>query len=159
MIFAKMPTEKEISKNETLNISPSLVRIFITNAIRIGFTHSLWSVYFWHTCFCLLSQNVKQGRSNISIRSAPILPFSTNTILPQLSLLLCKFNNNTKSLRIFSTTIVLFLHAALQWISIIIHNLRSGIFDTLLATIHLPFCVIHTFVPFGIGVPSAIGII
>ena len=69
---------------------------------------------FWHTCFCLLSQNVKQGRSNISIRSAPILPFSTNTILPQLSLLLCKFNNNTKSLRIFSTTIVLFLHAVLQ---------------------------------------------
>lgn len=63
----------------------------------------------------LLSQNVKQGRSNISIRSAPILPFSTNTILPQLSLLLCKFNNNTKSLRIFSTTIVLFLLAALQW--------------------------------------------
>ena len=114
MIFAKMPTEKEISKNETLNISPSPVRIFITNAIRIGFTHSLWSVYFWHTCFCLLSQNVKQGRSNISIRSAPILPFSTNTILSQLSLLLCKFNNNTKSLRIFSTTIVLFLHAVLQ---------------------------------------------
>lgn len=35
MIFAKMPTEKEISKNETLNISPSPVRIFITNAIRI----------------------------------------------------------------------------------------------------------------------------
>lgn len=34
-IFAKMPTEKEISKNETLNISPSPVRIFITNAIRI----------------------------------------------------------------------------------------------------------------------------
>lgn len=33
--FAKMPTEKEISKNETLNISPSPVRIFITNAIRI----------------------------------------------------------------------------------------------------------------------------
>jgi hypothetical protein len=30
-----MPTEKEISKNETLNISPSPVRIFITNAIRI----------------------------------------------------------------------------------------------------------------------------
>lgn len=26
---------KEISKNETLNISPSPVRIFITNAIRI----------------------------------------------------------------------------------------------------------------------------
>ena len=35
MIFAKMPTEKEISKNETLNISPYPVRIFITNAIRI----------------------------------------------------------------------------------------------------------------------------
>ena len=35
MIFAKMPTEKEISKNETFNISPSPVRIFITNAIRI----------------------------------------------------------------------------------------------------------------------------
>ena len=35
MIFAKMPTEKEISKNETLNIGPSPVRIFITNAIRI----------------------------------------------------------------------------------------------------------------------------
>ena len=35
MIFAKMPTEKEISKNETLNISPSPVRIFITNAIWI----------------------------------------------------------------------------------------------------------------------------
>ena len=35
LIFAKMPTEKEISKNETLNISPSPVRIFITNAIRI----------------------------------------------------------------------------------------------------------------------------
>ena len=35
MIFEKMPTEKEISKNETLNISPSPVRIFITNAIRI----------------------------------------------------------------------------------------------------------------------------
>ena len=35
MIFAKMPMEKEISKNETLNISPSLVNIFITNAIRI----------------------------------------------------------------------------------------------------------------------------
>lgn len=35
MIFAKMPTEKEISKNETLNISPSPVHIFITNAIRI----------------------------------------------------------------------------------------------------------------------------
>ena len=35
MIFAKMPTEKEISKNEILNISPSPVRIFITNAIRI----------------------------------------------------------------------------------------------------------------------------
>ena len=35
MIFAKMPTETEISKNETLNISPSPVRIFITNAIRI----------------------------------------------------------------------------------------------------------------------------
>lgn len=35
MIFAKMPTGKEISKNETLNISPSPVRIFITNAIRI----------------------------------------------------------------------------------------------------------------------------
>ena len=35
MIFAKMPTEKEISKNETLNIDPSPVRIFITNAIRI----------------------------------------------------------------------------------------------------------------------------
>lgn len=35
MVFAKMPTEKEISKNETLNISPSLVHIFITNAIRI----------------------------------------------------------------------------------------------------------------------------
>lgn len=33
--FAKMPTETEISKNETLNISPSPVRIFITNAIRI----------------------------------------------------------------------------------------------------------------------------
>lgn len=33
--FAKMPTEKEISKNETLNISPSPVRIFITNAIWI----------------------------------------------------------------------------------------------------------------------------
>lgn len=33
--FAKMPTEKEISKNETLNIGPSPVRIFITNAIRI----------------------------------------------------------------------------------------------------------------------------
>ena len=28
-------TEKEISKNETLNIGPSPVRIFITNAIRI----------------------------------------------------------------------------------------------------------------------------
>ena len=27
MIFAKMPTEKEISKNETLNISPSPVQI------------------------------------------------------------------------------------------------------------------------------------
>ena len=35
MIFAKMPTEKEISTNETLNISPSPVRIFITNAIRM----------------------------------------------------------------------------------------------------------------------------
>ena len=35
MIFAKMPTEKEISMNETLNISPSPVHIFITNAIRI----------------------------------------------------------------------------------------------------------------------------
>ena len=35
MIFAKMPTETEISKNGTLNISPSPVRIFITNAIRI----------------------------------------------------------------------------------------------------------------------------
>ena len=35
MIFAKIPTEKEILKNETLNISPSPVRIFITNAIRI----------------------------------------------------------------------------------------------------------------------------
>ena len=35
MIFAKMPMEKEISKNETLNISPSPVRIFITNSIRI----------------------------------------------------------------------------------------------------------------------------
>ena len=35
LIFAKMPTEKEISKNEILNISPSPVRIFITNAIRI----------------------------------------------------------------------------------------------------------------------------
>ncbi len=35
MIFEKMPTEKEFSKNETLNISPSPVRIFITNAIRI----------------------------------------------------------------------------------------------------------------------------
>lgn len=33
--FAKMPTETEISKNGTLNISPSPVRIFITNAIRI----------------------------------------------------------------------------------------------------------------------------
>lgn len=33
--FCKMPTEKEISKNETLNIGPSPVRIFITNAIRI----------------------------------------------------------------------------------------------------------------------------
>lgn len=33
--FCKMPTEKEISKNEILNISPSPVRIFITNAIRI----------------------------------------------------------------------------------------------------------------------------
>ena len=31
MIFAKMPTEKEISKNETLNISPSPVRIFISS--------------------------------------------------------------------------------------------------------------------------------
>lgn len=30
MIFAKMPTEKEISKIETLNTSPSPVRIFIT---------------------------------------------------------------------------------------------------------------------------------
>ena len=29
------PAEKEISKNETLNIDPSPVRIFITNAIRI----------------------------------------------------------------------------------------------------------------------------
>ena len=35
MIFAKMPTETEISKNGTLDISPSPVRIFITNAIRI----------------------------------------------------------------------------------------------------------------------------
>lgn len=35
MIFAKMPTEKEISKNETLNTSPSPVCIFITNSIRI----------------------------------------------------------------------------------------------------------------------------
>ena len=35
MIFAKILTEKEILKNETLNISPSPVRIFITNAIRI----------------------------------------------------------------------------------------------------------------------------
>lgn len=33
--FAKILTEKEILKNETLNISPSPVRIFITNAIRI----------------------------------------------------------------------------------------------------------------------------
>lgn len=30
MIFAKMPTEKEISTNETLNTSLSPVRIFIT---------------------------------------------------------------------------------------------------------------------------------
>ena len=35
MIFAKMPTEKEISTNETLNTSLSPVRIFITNSIRI----------------------------------------------------------------------------------------------------------------------------
>lgn len=35
MIFAKISTEKEILKNETLNISPSPVCIFITNAIRI----------------------------------------------------------------------------------------------------------------------------
>lgn len=35
MIFAKMPTENKISKNETLYISPSPVRIFITNGIRI----------------------------------------------------------------------------------------------------------------------------
>ena len=35
MIFAKMPTEKEISKNEALNISPSPIHIFITNAVRI----------------------------------------------------------------------------------------------------------------------------
>lgn len=33
--FAKMPTEKEISTNETLNTSLSPVRIFITNSIRI----------------------------------------------------------------------------------------------------------------------------
>ena len=35
MIFAKMPTEKEISTNETLNTSLSSVHIFITNSIRI----------------------------------------------------------------------------------------------------------------------------
>ena len=35
MIFAKMPMEKEISTNETLNTSLSPVRIFITNSIRI----------------------------------------------------------------------------------------------------------------------------
>ena len=35
MIFAKMPIEKEISTNETLNTSLSPVRIFITNSIRI----------------------------------------------------------------------------------------------------------------------------
>ena len=35
MIFAKMPTEKEISTNETLNTSLSPVRIFIANSIRI----------------------------------------------------------------------------------------------------------------------------
>ena len=35
MIFAKMPTEKEILKNDTLNNSPSSVRIFITNSIWI----------------------------------------------------------------------------------------------------------------------------
>lgn len=33
--FCKMPTEKEISTNETLNTSLSPVRIFITNSIRI----------------------------------------------------------------------------------------------------------------------------
>ena len=35
MLFAKMPMEKEISTNETLNTSLSPVRIFITNSIRI----------------------------------------------------------------------------------------------------------------------------
>lgn len=35
MIFAKMPTETEISKNGDLNICPSPIRVFITNAIRI----------------------------------------------------------------------------------------------------------------------------
>lgn len=35
MIFAKMPTEKEISTNETLNTCLSPIRIFITNSIRI----------------------------------------------------------------------------------------------------------------------------
>lgn len=33
--FCKNANRKEISKNETLNIDPSPVRIFITNAIRI----------------------------------------------------------------------------------------------------------------------------
>lgn len=35
MIFAKMPTEKELSKNKTLDNSISPVCIFITNSIRI----------------------------------------------------------------------------------------------------------------------------
>ena len=45
MIFAKMPTETEISKNETLNISPSPVRIFITILIEDGcqsYLHLKW---------------------------------------------------------------------------------------------------------------------
>jgi len=38
MIFAKMPTETEISKNETLNISPSPVRngLMIQRHLLIG---------------------------------------------------------------------------------------------------------------------------
>lgn len=47
MIFAKMPTEKEISTNETLNTSLSPVRIFITTiAVTNTLANMLDGTYF-----------------------------------------------------------------------------------------------------------------